>query len=724
MAVDRNTVLHNAQLFAARGQFDAAIAEWKKLTSDSPTDGGLYNSIGDLHLKRNSPGEAITAYLQAAAAFRAEGATLKAIATYKKILKVDPSRYEVYRHLGDLNAERGLLSSAVQDYLTLGKYYLKERKTKEALEVYRKIVNQDPGNLDAQQRMAELCLQENLQDEAAKVYLQLGRERSANQRYQEARDAYLAVLRVDPNNSEARQFVEMVDKGVPEGAQAPVVSKLTRSAEPSDLLAEATRRMELGQYEGAEAILHQVLSREPGNPVVCQLLARVHLHRGELQVALGEYRFLAGAALRAQDHGLAESLIAEYLKVEPNCVPMLELLGELYEEKGDPATAAVHLGRAVEVLVENPEPGMPTLHLDIFDKIKAIAPTSPVVASLTARLSATVSEVPSEAEKVTAPLSDSARNAPAAFTIEGAAPDDQWEMTAKLNRKQDRHFSPATEVPTAPVSATSEPAEFRVVEAQSSPPAPSRSLLDDVRLVMAEGRAGAVEQPLVAYLQDHPDDLDGRRLLAQLYEAKGDTASAALHYSKVLESAVATTADQALATELYRKIKDLAPASPILAKLATTVEPPSNPAASVTSPASFSSEVPPSPMEPVTEPPGDCDTHYALGVAYKNMGLFPEAVEEFEIALQSSRFFVDASLMLALCLKEQAQPKKAIAYLEQVLASPHSNGQKTSTIRYELGLLYEAAGEVERALHVFEPIPTFHDVRYRLESLRARAQAA
>ena len=39
---------------------------------------------------------------------------LKAIAAYKKILKVDPTRIDIYRHLGDLNAERGLLSSAVQ----------------------------------------------------------------------------------------------------------------------------------------------------------------------------------------------------------------------------------------------------------------------------------------------------------------------------------------------------------------------------------------------------------------------------------------------------------------------------------------------------------------------------------------------------------------------------------------------------------------------------------
>jgi tetratricopeptide (TPR) repeat protein len=212
LGIDRSKVLQSAQLFASKGQFDAAISEWKKLSAEAPGDGGIHNSIGELHLKRNATGDAVASFIQAANAFRAEGATLKAIATYKKVLKLDPSRYDMYRFLGDLNAERGLLSSAVQDYLTLGKHYLKERKTKEALDIYKKIVSQDPSNLDAQQRVAELCLQENMQDEATRVYLQLGRERSGQQRYTEAKEAYESVLRIDPANSEAQQYIEHYKK--------------------------------------------------------------------------------------------------------------------------------------------------------------------------------------------------------------------------------------------------------------------------------------------------------------------------------------------------------------------------------------------------------------------------------------------------------------------------------------------------------------------------------
>ncbi|MGB5039763.1 MAG: tetratricopeptide repeat protein, partial [Nitrospira sp.] len=406
MAVDRRTVLQNAQLFASKGQYEAAIAEWRKLTTDTPADGTIFNSIGDLQLKRNATPDAVAAFLQAAGAFRSEGSVLKAIAAYKKILKVDPTKIDIYRHLGDLNAERGLLSSAVQDYLTLGKHYFKDGRNKEALEIYRKIISQDPSNLDAQLRVAELCEQEQLVDEAIRVYLQLGRERSAAQQYEQANAMYAAVLRLNPENAEAKEIVTMIEAGGGAPLNLARVAKPSAAAakpgEGSDLMAEATRRIEEGQYAGAEAMLTQLLSREPGNPEICQLLARLHLLQGNLQVALGEYRFLAGAALRAQDYVMAESLISHYLKVEPASVPMLELLGELYQEKGDAATAAQHFGRAVEILLEHPEPGMPTLPAELFEKVQALAPGSAIARKLAPAFDPTASS--STEPEVTEPM--------------------------------------------------------------------------------------------------------------------------------------------------------------------------------------------------------------------------------------------------------------------------------------------------------------------------------
>jgi len=738
LGIDRSKVLHSAQLFASKGQFDAAINEWKKLSAESPGDGSIYNSIGELQLKRSATGEAVTAFLQAANAFRAEGATLKAIATYKKVLKLDPARYDVYRHLGDLNAERGLLSSAVQDYLTLGKYLLKERKSKEALEVYKKIVSQDPSNLDAQQRVAELCVQENMQDEATKVYLQLGRERSAQQRYAEAKEAYQSVLRIDPQNSEALQFIEHFQKtggqpSKPAPAGTGQAAAAGKGSEPLDLLSEAARRIEEKQYAGADAILNQLLSKEPGNPQVCQLLARLHLRQGQLQVALGEYRFLAGAALRAQEYPQAEALIKEFLAVEPQSVPLLELQGELYEEQGNVEAAVQHYGQAVEVLLKHPEPGMPTLHEEIFDKIKSLAPDSAVVQKLSALMAgqAPVESAPpaAAAEPV---AQEPAQPAPASetFSLEGAEPDDAWSMTSKISRGQDRHFAEPDSAPAAP-AAPAQPA-FSIEHAASdgapslaaptvAPSAPKQPVSREAQFqsYLEGDQLVEAELWLSKLIKQGPEEGPLREWLGLVLERKGDAPGAALQYARALELGMGTAPKNPVEAfgGLYDRVKTLAPASPVVAKFAPVFAPPA-PAAAPAAPAA----APPQPALPADGI--DPDVHFTLGVAYKNMGLLNEAKEEFRLSMASPTVFLDSCLMTAVCLKEQGQIEAASQQLEQLLGDARCQGAKAQAIRYELGLLYERQTRWQQAMTIFESIPTFHDVPNRLSTIRAQHKPA
>jgi len=741
LPIDRSRVLHSAQLFASRGQFDAAIAEWKKLSAESPGDGSIFNSIGELHLKRQSTSDAVAAFVEAANAFRAEGATLKAIATFKKILKLDPSRYDVFRHLGDLNAERGLLSSAVQDYLTLGKHFLKAGKTKDALDIYKKIVSQDPSNLDAQQRVAELCLQENMQDEATKVYLQLGRERSAQQRYAEAKDAYQAVLRIDPANSEAAQFIEHLQKtsGNPilaakKGAGS--AGSPPKSAEPLDLLSEATRRIEEKQFAGAEAILNQLLTKEPGNPEVCQLLAKLHLQRGDLQVALGEYRYLAGAALRAQDYVKAETLITDFLAVEPQSVALFELYGELYEEKGDVANAVLQYGKAIKLLLEHPEPGMPTLHEELFEKVKSLAPDNPIVAKLSALMNgeSSVEESSPAAPLVSIGTTPEAPQSSSEFTWAGTAPDDPWIVPSKISQPHDRHFSatepnPAPAQSEPPQSAEAEPVTpgsgFSLSNAEPdelwgplsqeagsvAPFSPVLSTNEQFQAYVTAGQQAEAEEWLSHLVTAQPDHAEARELFGSLLEAKGDIAGAALQYSRAFELLLAHPNDESPTqpADLYAKVKELAPASPLVAKWASTFSPkPQASGPAVETPVSAQ------PMNGI-----DPETHYTLGVAYKNMGLLDEAKEEFGLSMQSHEFFSDSCLMISICLKEQGECQSASAQLELLLKDPQCQGAKALAIRYELGLLHEAQEQWSQAVAIYESIPTFHDVPQRLESARA-----
>jgi len=690
---DRSRVLQQAQLLASRGQYEAAIAEWKKLAADSPADGTIHNTIGDLQLKRNASGEAATAFLQAASAFRAEGATLKAIAAFKKVLKYDPARYEVYRHLGDLNVERGLISSAVQDYLTLGKYYLKERRGKDALEVYKKIVLHDPSNLNAQQRVAELCVQENQQDEATTVYLQLGRERSAQGRYDEAKDAYLAVLRIDPANNEASQFVESLKKGgtgsiktVKPGSTAPV----QKPSEPVDLLAEAVRRIDEKQYAGAEAILNQMLTREPGNPQVCQLLARLHLQRGDIQVALGEYRFLAGAALRAHDLTLAESLIQEFLSADPNSVPLLELNGELLEEKGDAGGAAIQYAKAIELLLEHPEPGMESLHEELFEKVRSLSSDEAFVNRLTTRMKRGVpSEPDMSAQNVPAAPSNLAKPTPTDGGSPGTDSDSVQAVRPNGRMKEDQQFSVAGAEPDDVNPFAKESGSQKTnVDSKAAPHG------QGVKNTSASPGPSAKTPPApqvspAAPMASHPPQSKpvgapavGKPVAAQKSE---------VHKAEVPQAPVPQPTKKLVSVQT--SVESAAPSKPAVAPPATVKEPM----------AAF-----------------DYETHYALGVAYKNMGLYEEAKEEFHVSMNSDSYYLDSALMTAVCLKEEHHPTQAILGLETVLADPRCQGAKGQAIRYELGLLYEAEELWEKAAHAFESIPSFHDVPQRLVALKRK----
>ena len=103
-------------------------------------------------------------------------------------------------------------------------------------------------------------------------------------------------------------------------------------------------------------------------------LASVLRFTGELSVAQGEFQFLAGAAMRAEDFALAESMLMEYLEVEPRCALLIEALGQVYEHKGDASGALERYGQALTIMLEHPDPDQPGLAQDLFDKLKELAP--------------------------------------------------------------------------------------------------------------------------------------------------------------------------------------------------------------------------------------------------------------------------------------------------------------------------------------------------------------
>jgi len=121
----------------------------------------------------------------------------------------------------------------------------------------------------------------------------------------------------------------------------------------------------------------------------------------------------------------------------------------------------------------------------------------------------------------------------------------------------------------------------------------------------------------------------------------------------------------------------------------------------------------------------DVDTHYDLGIAYKEMGLLDDAVQVFEVARQASQGQpkeVDCLTMIGLLQGMRGDAQASVTAFRDALVSPHAGAREVS-LRYELGIAHEAAGAQGKALGQYLAVqkaePAHRDVADRVRRLSA-----
>jgi tetratricopeptide (TPR) repeat protein len=417
VAVDRSTLIQNAQRFMARGQIDKAIEEWQKLVSQTPQDGNLYNTIGDLYLKKNSTHQAVETFLQAATAFERAGFTLKTIAVYKKILKVEPSNLIVNLKLADLNADRGLTGNAIEDYLKVAKEYVRTGKVREALDIYRKIATFDPGNINIGLKLAELSLRERLTTEAIDEYMKVAKIYEQNGRTSNAAGIYKKILEIDPKHEAASDALK--DPSTPAAPALPTISEIEEAIAIED-------------WDAAGQKADTLLIHEPTNLAIRRLRGKVLLHKGEKEAAWADYRAVADESLRIRRTEEAIQLVREYLEFAPDQREAVELQASLFEQ-GDQIPDAVRVLATLIDLMDRD--GVHESELKkCFLRMKALDPENEITARYKARFEpppAPEEPVPAVAEDVLTDIGmDEIANAGAGRpqTVGDAAPVESEPM--------------------------------------------------------------------------------------------------------------------------------------------------------------------------------------------------------------------------------------------------------------------------------------------------------
>lgn len=110
-------------------------------------------------------------------------------------------------------------------------------------------------------------------------------------------------------------------------------------------------------------------------------------------------------------------------------------------------------------------------------------------------------------------------------------------------------------------------------------------------------------------------------------------------------------------------------------------------------------------------PEGDA-TFFDLGVAYKEMGLYDQAIAQFQLAMQEPRLAIKSHMMVAQCLMEMGKFSEAASEYKKTLHVENITKDEEMDLYFELGQLYERLEDTPEALYFYRKVMAWNP-RYR-----------
>jgi tetratricopeptide (TPR) repeat protein len=114
----------------------------------------------------------------------------------------------------------------------------------------------------------------------------------------------------------------------------------------------------------------------------------------------------------------------------------------------------------------------------------------------------------------------------------------------------------------------------------------------------------------------------------------------------------------------------------------------------------------------------DFETHYSLGLAYKDMDLLDDAISEFQMAFRTAGITdlegdcINCCNMLGVCFKRKQMPKVAVMWFERGLKIENRTEDEYQALRFEIGVCQEEMGDFDAAIETFTEVYGI-DVSYR-----------
>ncbi|HYJ47494.1 MAG TPA: tetratricopeptide repeat protein, partial [Pyrinomonadaceae bacterium] len=631
-----------------------------------------------------------------------------------------------------------------------------------ALGIFRKVADLDPQNTEARVKLAEGYVREGMEAEAADAFGEAGAQFMVRGEPERAIEVFTLSLGLRPHdyNTLSGMLSAHTALGTPDEAAEVLESALAARPDDIELLAMlANAYLEAEDAPAAERVVTALMVREPSNYTRFVDVALLFLKSGKTDDAVRILSSITEQMLSGREEERLMELLNEVLARDPEHVEALRLLVRVYAWQRDDDKQRQTLERLVEAAEgagleeversallqlaqfspdqrylerlqslgyapgqkleeEVAEPGSVTQEVPSFESF-AFSQDEATASAM--GLPATEGVAEFEFNSVAEPAPDSTPDPAASF----ADLNDDWNPPASSQEGSAFSSGGFQEFSFGEVASTQSRAEAPTETIDPRREAMLKQELDSVDFYLAQGYMDIAADTLDMLENQFGahDEIKARR--AKLSQPTPPPAAStppvetvefeSFARYDVAEETAPAEAENVHVEEIFAEPEK--PAPPTQPEAPMPQPPAAQTSASVTGPgidpglaAIFDEFRTAAEEEEPASADGDYETHYNLGIAYKEMELLDEAVEEFQVAASMTSpqdgtpRYLQCCNMLGHCFMDKGMPRLAVMWFKKGLGSPGHTEDEYQALRYDLGTAYEQMGDLNNAIEVFTEV--------------------
>ncbi len=700
---DRAHIEAHAEKYVKRGKLKEAIEEYNKLLTGDEQDIPVRNILCDLCLKLSKKDAAIGELQKIAELYEKGGLYSKSIAIVKRMIRIDPEDLELIKKLAHLYAEQGVTSEAKTEYLKLAGALQKRNKNSEAIQIYEKLLQITPNDVDLRKTMAELYQREghlkNAVGElntAAEIEVQNNNLKQAYKILVKARELIkddsrtltnlLEIFKRENRNKEALSLVSDILKKDKNNVKA--------------LYLLGNQYYTDKNYKEASKVYLQIISIRSSEFDARIKLGRIYIQSKQLDHAYEIFNPVVDHLVRKQKIGKAIGLLGLIVATKTIHLLTLEKLAYLYRFIDQRENFEV----VCQVLLdEYASSKLNEKKLAVLRELKSIFPENETYAAEHKKLQKELGIGSEEPEPVSEEKSiqddESARIIASTFSKADLYMEQGLVRNAKRileNLRMRFPDDPAIEKKLSVVKKAISNTEVKEITSRVETAVKKETQVLEKPSLSSQNsktKQGETKFPAIAP-SGFPDDMFEEKVTSADVFAETDiiplvpTGVFEKYFDLTHKVSDELEAIQAILNYQIRGDTTIVekPLTEIVADFRRALD------------------------ETVSKE--NYESHYNLGIAFVEQGLFDEAIEECRLASHGERFKIDSYSILSLCYRNKKDFKEALRWLNKAVELAKDGSYQLYALKYELSSLYEEMGENKKALEILKEVEKW-DSSYR-----------